>query len=176
MGADASYPIGQAITATSYALAGELGLDAATVKRVLSPWVLKKIPKEERHDVLQDLACRALQVRPKTPGLLYSVFRFYVADWWKARRYRQHESLDVVVGDDEGEGMPLVETLSDNSRPLDELVCSLVWAQKVLSQIPGQVVHIGQSRAMGFSLTTVERQRLSRWKRGHGLQLGLAED
>ena len=176
MGADTHYPIVRAITDTSYALAGELGLDAATVKRILSPWVLKKIPKEERHDVLQDLACRALQVCPKTPGLLYSVFRFYVADWWKARRYRQHESLDVVVGDDEGEGTPLAETSSDNSRPLDELVCGLVWAQEVLSQIPGQVVHIGQKRAMGFRLTAAERQGLSRWKRGHGLPLGLAEN
>ena len=176
MGADTSYPIGQAIADTSYALSGELGLDAATIKRILSPWVLKKIPQEERHDVLQDLACRALQVRPKTPGLLYSVVKFYVFDWWKARRYRQHQSLDVVVEDDEGEGIPLVETLSDNSRPVDDLACSRVWTREVLLQIPSRIVHIGEKRAMGFPLTSVDRQRLSRWKKGPGLQLGLAED
>ena len=55
MDTDTGYPIGQAIADTSHALAGELGLDANTVKRILSPRVLRKVPKEERHDVLQDL-------------------------------------------------------------------------------------------------------------------------
>ena len=39
MDTDTGYPIGQAIADTSHALAGELGLDTNTVKRVLSPWV-----------------------------------------------------------------------------------------------------------------------------------------
>ena len=165
MDTDATYPIKQAIANTSQALAGCLGIDANTISRILSPWVLSKVPKEERLDVLQDLACRALQVRPRTPGLLYSVFRFHIADWWKARRYRQHESLDVVVGDEEGEGTPLVETLVHESIPLEEFVCNRVWAREVLAQIPGQVVQIGKKRVVGYPLTAAERQRLSRWRR-----------
>ena len=167
MDTDAGYPIGQAITDTSHALAGELGLDTNTVKRVLSPWVLRKVPKEERHDVLQDLACRALRYRPHTPGLLYSVFKGGISDWWKARRYREHESLDVVVEDDEGEGTPLIETLPDDSRPLDDLVCGFVWAKELLSQIPDRVIRAGEKRVMGSPLSAAERQTLSRWRRSH---------
>ena len=60
MGTDISYPIGRAITDTSHALSGELGLDANTVERVLRPWLLRQVPSKERADVLQDLACRIL--------------------------------------------------------------------------------------------------------------------
>ena len=112
MDADANYPIRQAIADTSLALAGELGIDSGTVKRVLSPWVLRRVPREERQDVLQDLVCRALQVRPQTPGLLYCVFRFFIADWWKARRYRQHDSLDaMMITTDADAGGPFEGTL-----------------------------------------------------------------
>ena len=169
MGTAISYPIGRAITDTSHALSGELGLDTSTVERILRPWLLKKVPSKERFDVLQHLACRILEVRPQTPGLLYSVVRFCVLDWWKAYRRRQHESLDVeVAADDEGDGIPLVETLPDGSRLLDEFVCSFVWATEMLSQIPAQVIEIGEKRLMGSTLTAAERQRLSRWRRNHG--------
>ena len=176
MDTEVDYPINQAIADTAHALSSHLGLDSKTVKRILSPWILRSVPKEEYRDVLQDLACRALQVRPQTPGLLYRVFKFYIADWWKARQYRQHESLDVPVGDDEDEGTPLVEILPDNSRLVDELVCNLISAREVLRQVPVQVVHIAAKRQFGSPLTVAERQRLSRWRRSHGLQLRLTSN
>ena len=46
MGTDFSYPIGQAITDTSHALSGELGLDANTVARILRPWLLRQVPSK----------------------------------------------------------------------------------------------------------------------------------
>ena len=172
MGIDTDYPIEQAIVDTSRALAHTLELDANTVNRIMSPWVLKKVPKEDRHDVLQDLACRALKYLPDTPGLLYSVFKGCIADWWKARSYRQHESLDVVVKNDEGRGMTLAKTLLDNSIPLDEFVCNSVWARELLSGIPGQVVRIAAKRVSGSPLANAERQRLSRWRRNHDFPFG----
>ena len=176
MGTDTSYAIGKAITDTSRALAGELGLDSNTVERVLRPWVLKRVPSKERCDVLQDLAYRVLEVRPQTPGLLYSVVKFCILDWWKAYRYRQHDSLDVVVEDDQGEGTSFVETLPDDSKPVDEFVCNFVWAKEVLSQVSDQVMQIGVKRVMGSPLTAAERQRLSRWRKNHGFLLDLAGD
>ena len=173
MGTDADFPILQAIEDTSCALAGDLEVDVHTVKRILSRWVLKKIPKDERHDVLQGLACRILRDRPSTPGLLYSVSRFYIADWWKARKYRQHESLDALVGDAGGESTTRLSTMADHSRPLEEFVCNVIWATEVLNQIPVEVVKVGEKRVSGFPLTATERQRLSRWRRSQGLQLGV---
>ena len=176
MGGNADYPITQAIADTSHALASELGLDPTTVKRFLSAWVLRKIPKEEREDVLQGLACRVLGVRPHTPGLLYRVVKFYIADWWKARRYRQHASLDTPLEDDDGGLTPLVETIPDGSRPVEESACAVIWAREVLSLVPSQVVQIGKKRADGTTLNDAERQRLSRWKRGHSHLWSSEED
>ena len=125
---------------------------------------------------MQGLACRALGIRPHTPGLLYRVFKFYIADWWKAHQYRQHASLDIPLEDDEGELTPLVETISDGSRPLEESVCAVIWAREVLGQIPNQVVQMGEKRVGGSSLTDAERQRLSRWKRAHSHLWSSTED
>jgi hypothetical protein len=132
---------------------------------------------KKRADVLQHLACRILEVRPHTPGLLYSVVRFCIFDWWKAYQRRQHDSLDIeVAADDDGDGITLVETLPDDSRPVGEFVCSFVWAKEMLSQIPAQVLEVGEKRLMGSTLTAAERQRLSRWRRSYGALSELAGD
>ena len=167
-----SYPIEQAITDTSGALAGVLALDATTLRRILSAWVLKKIPTQDRSDVLQDLAYRALQELPNTPGLFYSLVRFRILDWWKARQYREHESLD----DDEGETTPLKDILTDKSILFDEAICDSICAEGELVQVPDQVIRIAEKRVMGWPLTSAERQQLSRWRRSRDLRAAPASE
>ena len=62
----------------------------------------RKVPREEREDLFQDLTLAILKARTKDERLAYTIARCDWRNWWAKYSIRQHYSLDSVVEDDEG--------------------------------------------------------------------------
>ena len=60
----------------------------------------RKVPRQEREDLFQDLALAVLKAKTKDERLAYAIARCDWRDWWKKYTIRQHYSLDSVTEDE----------------------------------------------------------------------------
>lgn len=97
------------IEAVSPILARVVGIGEGDVGKVLG-YCCKRVPYQERFDVLQGLCEKALQERPHKRALLTAICRNWLKNWYKAFHYRQHLGLENPV-DSESDGNPV--TLAD---------------------------------------------------------------
>ena len=133
----------------------------------------RKVPKEEKEDLFQDLALAILKAKTGDERLAYAIARCDWRNWWGKFRIRQHYSLDSVVEDNEGNQVALSELLIGECE-FEIKINGELDGQRIWDKLPGFIKSIIQTRLMGKALNNTERSTLSRWIKKEGYQLLLA--
>ena len=122
----------------------------------------RKVPREEREDLFQELALAVLKAKATDERLAYTIARCDWQNWWSKYRIRQHYSLDSVIDDGEGNHVSFGELL----------VGEVEWERKVdgdidgkalYEQLPDWVKRLVDKRLTGLPLRGGDRQLLNKW-------------
>jgi DNA-directed RNA polymerase specialized sigma24 family protein len=130
----------------------------------------RKVPKQERHDLFQDLALAVLKARTRDEKLAYAIARCDWLDWWKKYKIRQHYSLDSVIEDEDGNPQRMGELIVgevDFEYKLD----GKLDAERIWHKLPDDIKTIVTHRLLGRALTRQERNALNYWIKSKGYQL-----
>lgn len=133
----------------------------------------RKVPKQERQDLFQDLALAVLKAQTKDEKLAYAIARCDWLNWWKKFKIRQHYSLDTITKDEDGSPQRmggLIVGEVDFEYRLD----GKVDAERIWHKLPDNIKLIVKNRLLGKALTNTERSTLNRWVKSKGYQLLLA--
>ena len=122
----------------------------------------RKVPREEREDMFQELALAVLKAKATDERLAYAVARCDWRNWWAKYSIRQHYSLDSVVDDGEGNQVPYAELLVGEVEFEVKLTGDLD-GQALLEQLPEWVQGIVEKRLIGKPIRGGERQLLNKW-------------
>lgn len=166
------------VQGNEYAQAVESNLETIKALPVEAKHALKcayifsrKVPREEREDLFQDLMLNLLKARITDEKLCYSVARCDWADWWKRFKVRAHLSLDESVStDDTGNPVTLADLLVNEIR-FETMVDGKLDAEYIWARLPAHIKPIISKRLSGKALLANERQALSRFVRGQGNSL-----
>lgn len=130
----------------------------------------RKVPREERQDLFQELALTVLKLKTKDERLAYAIARCDWKDFWKAYRIRQHYSLDSITEDDEGNPVTLAETIVGEVE-FERKMNGKLDAHRIWSKLPDLIKPLVSRRLLGYALNPTERQQMSRYIRTQGYQL-----
>lgn len=130
----------------------------------------RKVPRQEREDLFQELALAVLKACTKDEKLAYAIARCDWRDWWKKYKIRQHYSLDSVTEDEDGNPATLGELIIGESE-FELKMDGKLDAQRIWHKLPSNIKPIIQHRLLGQALNQNERKQLSRWVQSHGYQL-----
>ena len=131
----------------------------------------RKVPKDEREDVMQELFLNLYKSKAQDEKLCYAIARCDWKDWWKKYKIRSHYSLDESVSQDET-GNP--ETLGDllvNEIRFEYLVDGKLDAEYMYNRLPAHIKPIVTKRLQSKPLTSNERVALHRFVKGQGTSL-----
>jgi hypothetical protein len=130
----------------------------------------RKVPRQEREDLFQELALAVLKANTKDEKLAYAIARCDWINWWKKYKVRQHYSLDTIIEDEDGNPKQMAELIIGEV----DFECKMdgkVDAERIWHKLPKDIKPIIQHRLLGQALNQNERKRLSRWVQSHGYQL-----
>lgn len=130
----------------------------------------RKVPKEEREDLFQELALTLLKAKVKDEKLAYAIARCDWRDWWKKYTIREHFSLDSVIDDGDGNEITLAETLVGETE-FELKMDGKLDAERIWDKLPTNIKPIVQRRLIGKPLNANDRQTLSRYVRKYGYAL-----
>jgi hypothetical protein len=130
----------------------------------------RKVPKQEREDLFQDIAATIWEANIQDEKLAYAVARCDWQDWWKRYSIRQHYSLDTVIEDSEGNPATLAELLVGEAE-FERKMNGKLDAHRIWQQLPDKIKPIINRRLLGQVLNPNERKTLSRWIQARGYQL-----
>jgi hypothetical protein len=133
----------------------------------------RKVPRQERQDLFQDLTLAILKARTKDEKLAYAIARCDWLNWWKKYKIRQHYSLDTIIEDEDGNPQRMGELIVgevDFEYRLD----GKVDAERIWHKLPDNIKLIVKNRLLRKALTNTERSILNRWIKSKGYQLLLA--
>ena len=133
----------------------------------------RKVPREEREDLFQELCLTVLKAKTKDEKLGYAIARCDWRDWWAKYTIRQHYSLDAVVEDDSGNPITLAELIVGEVE-FEFKLDGKIEAERIWNKLPELIKPIIQKRLLSNPLNATERQRLSRYVRAEGYKLLLA--
>lgn len=130
----------------------------------------RKVPREEREDLFQDIALAVLKVKTKDERLAYAIARCDWIDFWKAYKIRQHYSLDSIVEDTEGNPVTLGELLVGETE-FERKMDGKLDAERIFDALPSHIQPIINKRLIGKALNQTERKRLNRYVKAEGYKL-----
>jgi hypothetical protein len=131
----------------------------------------RKVPREEREDLFQELMLNLLKARIQDEKLCYAVARCDWQDFWKRYKVRAHLSLDQSVSNDEtGNPVTLADLLVNEIR-FETMVDGKLDAEYIWHKLTAHIKPIISKRLSGKALLDNERQALSRFVRGQGTSL-----
>jgi len=133
----------------------------------------RKVPREEREDLFQELALTLLKHKTKDDKLAYAIARCDWRNWWAKYRIRQHYSLDMVIDSDNGNPITLSEMLVGEVE-FERKMDGKLDGQAIWHKLPSNIKAIVSKRLIGKALNNTERSQLSRWIKAQGYQLLLA--
>lgn len=133
----------------------------------------RKVPRQEREDLFQDLALAVFKAKTKDERLAYTIARCDWRNWWAKYSIRQHYSLDTVVEDDEGNPATLAELIVGEVE-FEFKMDGKIEADRIWNKLPDQIKPLVQKRLLGFGLPPKEGMILHRWVKSHGYALLLA--
>ena len=133
----------------------------------------RKVPREEREDLFQDIALAVLKVKTKDERLAYAIARCDWIDFWKAYKIRQHYSLDSVVDDTEGNPVTLGELLVGETE-FERKMDGKLDAERIYNLLPIHIQPLIDKRLIGKALNNTERSQLNRYIKAEGYKLLLA--
>lgn len=133
----------------------------------------RKVPRQEREDLFQDIALAVLKAKTKDERLAYAIARCDWKDWWNKYKIRQHYSLDSVTEDSEGNPVTLGELIVGEAE-FERKMDGKLDAQRIWKALPDKIKPIVFNRLLGNALTHQERNTLNYWVKTKGYQLLLA--
>jgi hypothetical protein len=133
----------------------------------------RKVPRQEREDLFQDIALAVLKAKTRDERLAYAIARCDWRDWWSKYKIRQHYSLDSVTEDNEGNPATLGELIIGEAefeaKMNGKLDAHIIW-----QALPDKIKPIVTNRLIGKALTNTERSTLNRWIKSTGYKLLLS--
>ncbi len=133
----------------------------------------RKVPRQEREDLFQDIALAILKVRTRDERLAYSIARCDWRDWWRKFSIRQHYSMDSITEDEDGNPVTLAETIVGEVE-FENKMDGKLDAERIWSKLPVDIKPLVFKRLIGKGLNASERGTLFRWISKAGYQLILA--
>ncbi|HUV51897.1 MAG TPA: hypothetical protein VMW64_02330 [Dehalococcoidia bacterium] len=134
----------------------------------------RKVPREEREDLFQDLALAVLKAKTEDERLAYTIVRCDWLNWWKRYKIRSHFSLDTVTEDEDGEPRTIGELLVGEVE-FERKINGKLDAERIWDKLPASIKPIISSRLLGQPITkSADRMRLNRWIKSEGYNLLMA--
>jgi len=130
----------------------------------------RKVPREEREDLFQDIALAILKVKTKDERLSYAIARCDWQDFWKKYKIRQHYSLDSVTEDSEGNPVTLAELIVGETE-FERKMDGKLDAERIYNALPDNIKPLIDKRLIGKALTRQERNSLNYYVRKDGYKL-----
>ncbi len=130
----------------------------------------RKVPREEREDLFQDIALAVLKIKTKDERLGYAIARCDWRDFWKKYKIRQHYSLDSVVDDEEGNPVTLAELLVGETE-FERKINGKLDAERIFDSLPDHIQPLIEKRLMGYTLNKTERNALNYFVRKDGYKI-----
>lgn len=130
----------------------------------------RKVPREEREDLFQDIALAVLKIKTKDERLAYAIARCDWRDFWKHYKIRQHYSLDSVVDDEEGNPVTLGELLVGETE-FERKMNGKMDAERIFDSLPPNIQPLINKRLMGYTLNKTERNALNYFVRKDGYKI-----
>lgn len=150
----------------------------------------RKVPANERQDLLQELITAILDSGTEDPAFAYTIARRDWQDWWA--KYKLHSQyyqgyLSEVITNSDGQETELAELLVGEvefeAKMIDKLEARRLW-QQIPRNIQGLVLKRLQGKPLGAPrkrqggrpkqeqvLNNTERSRLNRWIKAEGYKL-----
>jgi len=130
----------------------------------------RKVPREEREDLFQDIALAVFKAKIKDERLAYAIARCDWQDWWRKYSIRSHYSLDSVTEDEEGNPVTLGELLVGEAE-FERKMDGKIEAERIYSLLPDMIKPIIDKRLLGKALNSSERNKLNRYVKADGYKL-----
>jgi len=130
----------------------------------------RKVPREAREDLFQDITLALLKANTTEEKLAYAIARFDWIDFWKHYKRREHYSLDSVITSADGNASTLGELLVGEVE-FERKQCSEINAKSVYNSLPEFMQLIVTKRLYGKALSSSERNKLSRFIAKEGYKL-----
>jgi hypothetical protein len=127
----------------------------------------RKVPKEEREDVMQDLMLNLLKYQAHDEKLIYSIARCDWKDWWRAYKTRSHYQVldsfeESITDSDQDRGVKLADLLTNEIR-FEYLIESKLDAAKLWDMLPATIKPVIAKRLQSKALSSNERVKLHRY-------------
>jgi len=133
----------------------------------------RKVPREEREDMFQDIALAIFKAKAKDTKLAYAIARCDWVDFWKRYKIRQHYSLDSVVDDTEGNPTTLAELIVGETE-FEFKMNGKMDAERIWDKLPALIKPLITKRLSGKGLNNTERSQLNRYIKVEGYKLLIA--
>lgn len=121
----------------------------------------RKVPREEREDMFQELCLAVLQVKTKNEKFGYAIARCDWKNWWQKFKIRSHYSLDSVVNED-GNAATFGELLVGEAE-FERKMDGKIDGEALYQQLPGWVKKLVDKALLGYPIKGGDRQLLNRW-------------
>jgi DNA-directed RNA polymerase specialized sigma24 family protein len=120
----------------------------------------KKVPRQERQDLFQELFLTLFEHKAADNGLAYAIARADWCDWWRSYKIRSHYSLDMVADADSGDsfGDLLVGVCDFEARILGK-----INGDRLLEALPDYIRKTVQRKLDGQPTSSRERAQLRMW-------------
>ncbi len=146
-------------------------LDIETKIALKSAYIFsRKVPREEREDLFQDIALAVYKIKTKDEKLGYAIARCDWQDFWKKYSIRQHYSLDSVTEDSEGNPVTLAELLVGETE-FERKQCDKLDAESMFDSLPDNIKPLINKRLIGQTLNKTERNTLNYFVRKDGYKI-----
>ena len=146
-------------------------LDIETKNALKSAYIFsRKVPREEREDLFQDIALAVFKAKTKDMKLAYAIARCDWIDFWKRYKIRQHLSLDSVTEDDTGNPVTLAELLVGETE-FERKMADKMDADSMYNSLPLNIQPLITKRLLGGRLNNTERSQLNRYIKKDGYKL-----
>lgn len=122
----------------------------------------RKVPREEREDLFQDLALAILKARCNDERLAYSIARCDWKNWWAKYKIRQHYSLDSVVDDGDG-GQTTFGELLVGEVDFETRINGDLDGQALYERLPEWIKKLVDKGLSGQGIRGGDRQLLNKW-------------
>lgn len=133
----------------------------------------RKVPREEREDLFQTIALAVLKAKTPEEKLAYAIGRFDWMDWWRRFKVRQHQSLDTVIEDSEGNPATMMELLVGECE-FEAKMDGKIEGERLWNLLPDRIKPIVNKRFMGKPLNSTDRTTMEIFIKTTGYKLLLA--
>jgi hypothetical protein len=120
----------------------------------------KKVPRQERRDMFQELFLTLYEHKMSDNGLAYAIAHGDWCNWWRAYKIRSHYSLDMVADAERGDSFgDLLVGVCD----FEMQILGKINGDRLLEALPDYIRKIVQRKLDGRPTSKREQSQLRMW-------------